>query len=199
MSIRTSRNNDDQPDFNDMMNEVEQDMERQDLEQSIVDRVPELQQLSTTVDRATTAVINAKLSLERAIEQAYVTERRVNASVITISGKIDEINDHINEVMKDAPNKLHVSVSVSDTDMKTIQDMFDKEHKWMIAQMQAHIQEVNTMLVQERRKVRERYKEYDGCYLGHYAQWFFWFFFTVGIFITSAVVVMLLGRWFHWF
>lgn len=199
MSIRTSRNNDDQPDFNDMMNEVEQDMERQDLEQSIVDRVPELQQLSTTVDRATTAVINAKLSLERAIEQADVTERRVNASVITISGKIDEINDHINEVMKDAPNKLHVSVSVSDTDMKTIQDMFDKEHKWMIAQMQAHIQEVNTMLVQERRKVRERYKEYDGCYLGHYAQWFFWFFFTVGIFITSAVVVMLLGRWFHWF
>ena len=22
---------------------------------------------------------------------------------------------------------------------------------------------------------RERYKKYDGCYLGHYAQWFFWF------------------------
>lgn len=199
MPIRTSRNNDDQPDFNDMMNEVEQDMERQDLEQSIVDRVPELQQLSTTVDRATTAVINAMLALERAIEQADKTERRLDDSTTKISGKVDGINDHIDEVMKDAPNKLHVSVSVSDTDMKTIQDMFDKEHKWMIAQMQAHIQEVNAMFVQERRNVRERYKEYDGCYLGHYAQWFFWFFFTVGMFITSAVVVMLLGRWFHWF
>jgi Na+/phosphate symporter len=197
--IRTGKNNEDMPDFNDMMSEVKQDMERQDLEQSIVDRVPELQQLSSTVDRATTAVINAMLSLERAIEQADATERRVNASVITISGKIDEINDHIDEVMKDAPNKLHVSVSVSDTDMKTIQDMFDKEHKWMIAQMQSHIQEVNTMLVQERRKVRERYREYDGCYLGHYAQWFFWFFFVLGFFLFTTVMVMMFGKWLDWF
>ena len=192
MSIRTSRNNDDQPDFNDMMNEVEQDIEHQDLEQSIVDRVPELQQLSTTVDRATTAVINAKLSLERAIEQADATERRVNASVITISGKIDEINDHIDEVMKDAPNKLHVSVS--DTDMKTIQDMFDQEHKWMLGKMQEHIREVNAMFVQERKKVRERYKEYDGCYLGHNAQWFFWFFFTIGISVMAGGIAMLIAQ-----
>ena len=41
----------------------------------------------------------------------------------------------------------------------------------MTAQM--HIREVNSMFADERKKVRERYKEYDGCYLGHYAQWFF--------------------------
>ena len=49
----------------------------------------------------------------------------------------------------------------------------------MTAQMQTHIREVNFMLADERKKVRELYKEYDGCYLGHYAQWFFWFFFTI--------------------
>ena len=39
--------------------------------------------------------------------------------------------------------------------------------------MQENIHQVNAMFVEERRKVQKRYKEYDGCYLGHYAQWFF--------------------------
>ena len=37
-----------------------------------------------------------------------------------------------------APIKLQVSVKVSDADRKTIQNMFDKEHKWMTGQMQKH-------------------------------------------------------------
>ena len=43
-----------------------------------------------------------------------------------------------------------------------------------------------TMLAEERRKVQKRYKEYDGCYLGHYAQWFFWFFFVLGFLLYTA-------------
>ena len=53
----------------------------------------------------------------------------------------------------------------------------------MTAQMLMHIREVNSMFADERKKVRERYKEYDGCYLGHYAQWFF---FTIGIFVVAG-------------
>lgn len=51
----------------------------------------------------------------------------------------------------------------------------------------------------ERRKVQKRYKEYDGCYLGHYAQWFFWFFFVLGFFIFTSAIVMMVGRWCNWF
>ena len=40
----------------------------------------------------------------------------------------------------------------------------------MTAQMQVHIREVYSMFADERKKVRERYKEYEGCYLDHYAQ-----------------------------
>ena len=40
----------------------------------------------------------------------------------------------------------------------------------MTAQMLTHIREVNSMFADERKKVRERYKEYDGYYLWHYAQ-----------------------------
>ena len=49
-------------------------------------------------------------------------------------------------------------------------------------------------LADERKKVRERYKEYDGCYLGHYAQWFFWFFFTIGIFVVVGGIGMMIAQ-----
>ena len=112
---------------------------------------------------------------------------------------MDTINEHIDKVLEDAPTKLKVSVNVTDADWQKIQDLFDQEHKWMLAKMQEHIREVNGMFVEERRRVQKRYKEYDGCYLGHYAQWFFWFFFVLRFFIFDAVVVTLVGKWLNWF
>ena len=94
---------------------------------------------------------------------------------------------------------MKVSVNVADADWKKIQDLFDKEHKWMLAKMQEHIREVNGMFIEERRRVQKRYKEYDGFYLGHYAQWFFWFFFVLGFFLFTSVIVMMVGKGLHWF
>jgi len=50
------------------------------------------------------------------------------------------------------------------------------------------------MFVEERKNAMNRYKEYDGCYLGHYAQWFVWFFFTIGISVVSGGIAMLLAQ-----
>ena len=66
----------------------------------------------------------------------------------------------------------------------------------MTAQMQMHIREVNSMFADERKKVRERYEEYDGCYLGRYAQWFF---FVLGFFLFATVIVMIVGKLCNWF
>ena len=68
----------------------------------------------------------------------------------------------------------------------------------MTEQMQMHIREVNSMFVDEQNKVRERYKEYDGCYLGHYAQWFFWFFFVLGIVIFGLAMFLMFDSHYHW-
>ena len=64
----------------------------------------------------------------------------------------------------------------------------------MNSEMQMHIREVNSMFADERKKVRERYKEYDGYYLGHHAQWFFWFFFTIGIFMVAGDVGVMIAK-----
>ena len=138
--------------------------------------------------------INTTLELESAIQQYQRAEAKLGGAVTTISKKVDTINQHIDKVLENAPTKLKVSVNVNDADRQKIQELFAKERQWMTAQMQMHIREVNSMFADEQKKVRERYKEYDGCYLGHYAQWFFWFFFTIGVFVVAGGIGMMIAQ-----
>lgn len=201
MAIRKSKINIDtkeRSDFDNMMNDVENEVEEQQAEDGLVNRVPELKQLSEDIDKATNTFINTTLELESAIQQYQRAEANLGGAVTTIGKKVDTINQHIDKVMENAPTKLKVSVNVNDADWKKIQELFAKERQWMTSQMQMHIREVNSMFANERKKVRERYKEYDGCYLGHYAQWFFWFFFTIGIVITFTIIFLLINSFYHW-
>ena len=197
MAIRKSKINidtEERSDFDNMMNDVENEVEEQQAEDGLVNRVPELKQLSEDIDKATNTFINAALELESAIQQYQRAEAKLGGAVTTISKKVDTINQHIDKVLENAPTQLKVSVQVNDADWQKIQELFAKERQWMTAQMQTHIREVNSMFADERKKVRERYKEYDGCYLGHYAQWFFWFFFVLGFFLFSSIIVMIVGK-----
>lgn len=197
MAIRKSKINIDTEerfDFDNMMNDVENEVEVQQAEDGLVNRVPELKQLSEDIDKATNTFINAALELESAIQQYQRAEAKLSGAVTTIGKKVDTINQHIDKVMENAPTKLKVSVIVNDADWQKIQELFTKERQWMVSQIQEHIREVNSMFADERKKVRERYKEYDGCYLGHYAQWFFWFFFVLGFFLFSSIIVMIVGK-----
>ena len=201
MAIRKSKINidtEERSDFDNMMNDVENEVKKQQAEDGLVSRVPELKQLSEDIDKATNTFINATLELESAIQQYQRAEAKLGGAVTTISKKVDTINQHIDKVLENAPTKLKVSVNVNDADWQKIQELFAKERQWMTAQMQMHIREVNSMFANERKKVRERYKEYDGCYLGHYAQWFFWFFFTIGIVITFTIIFLLINSFYHW-
>ena len=173
MAIRKSKINIDteaRSDFDNMMNDVENEVEEQQAEDGLVNRVTELKQLSKNIDKATDTFINATLELESAIQQYQRAEAKLGGAVTTISKKVDTINQHIDKVLENAPAKLKVSVNLNDADWKKIQELFAKERQWMTAQMQMHIREVNSMFADERKKVRERYKEYDGYYLGHHAQ-----------------------------
>ena len=198
-NIRKSKNHEDMPNFDEMWGEVQEEIQEKDAEDAVVNRAPELRKLSENIDKATNTWVNATLQLESAIQQYQRAERKLDSTVTDIRGKVDSINEHIDNVLKDAPTKLQVSVNVANADWKKIQDLFDQEHKWMLAKMQEHIREVNGMFAEERRRVQKRYKEYDGCYLGHYAQWFFWFFFVLGFFLFTSVIVMMVGKGLHWF
>lgn len=196
MAIRKSKikiESEERSDFDNMMNDVKNEIEEQQAEDGLANRVPELKQLSEDIDKATNTFINAALELESAIQQYQRTETKLGGAVTTISKKVDTINLHIDKVLENAPTKLKVSVNVNDADWQKIQKLFAKERQWMTAQMHTHIREVNSLFADEGKKVHERYKEYDGCYLGHYAQWFFWFFFTIGIFVVAGGIGMMIA------
>jgi Na+/phosphate symporter len=127
-NIRKSKDHEDMPDFDEMWGDVQEEIQVKNAEQDIISRVPELRQLSTDIDKATTAVINAKLSLESSIRQTQREEGVLGAAVNTISGKVDTINKHIDHVMEDAPTKLKVTVNVSDDDWEKMQKL---HNQWM--------------------------------------------------------------------
>ena len=67
--IRTNKNNETKPDFDKMMIEVKEDIQEQDAEEDIINRVPELKLLSDDIDKATTTWLSATYGLESAIQQ----------------------------------------------------------------------------------------------------------------------------------
>ena len=63
MAIRKSKTNiesKEKSDFDNMMNDVENEVEEQQVEDGLVNRVPELKQLSEDIDKATNTFINGK-------------------------------------------------------------------------------------------------------------------------------------------
>jgi len=126
--IKKSKINENKPDFDEMMNEVEEDIQEQDAEQDIISRVPELKELSGNIDKATNTCVNATLQCESVIRQYQRAEEKLGNSVDTISGKVDTINEHIDQVMEDAPTKLKVTVTLCDTDWQKIHEL---HNQWM--------------------------------------------------------------------
>ena len=126
--IKKSKNNENKPDFDDMMSEVQEEIQEKDAEDEVINRTSELRKLSENIDKATTAVINAKLSLESSIRQTQREEGVLGAAVNTISKKVDSINERIDQVLEDAPTKLKVTVTVCDTDWQKMQEL---HNQWM--------------------------------------------------------------------
>ena len=196
MAIKKSKNNESITDFDNMMNEVEEELEVQQAEQNIADRVPELKQLSANIDKATTAVINAKLSLESSIRQTQREEGVLGAAVNTISNKVDSINEHVDQVMEDAPTKLKVTVNVSDADWQKMQEL---HNQWMEQEKQMlvdqHKQEESLWQKQSNR-LTDIVRNNEGIWLSQRL------FYIVGSLSLLSIITIVLEIafyvYFHW-
>ena len=196
MAIKKSKNKESITDFDNMMNEVEEELEVQQAEQNIADRVPELKQLSANIEKATTAVINAKLSLESSIRQSQREEGVLGAAVNTISGKIDTINKHIDHVIEDAPTKLKVTVNVSDDDWEKMQKLHNQwmeQEKQMLAD-QYKQQEV--LWQKQSHRLTEIVRNNEGVWLSQRL------FYIVGSLSLLSIITIVLEIafyvYFHW-
>ena len=163
--IRTNKNKETKPDFEEMMIEVKEDIKEQDAEQDIISRVPELKELSGNIDKATNNCVNATLQCESVIQQYQRAEEKLDDSVTTISGKVDTINTHIDKVMEDAPTKLKVSVNVSDTDW---QKMHEHHGQWMEQEklmLADHRQQQETIWQKQSQRLTDIVKNNEGVWI----------------------------------
>ena len=194
--IRTNKNKETKPDFDEMMIEVKEDIQEQDAEQDIISRVPELKELSGNIDKATNNCVNATLQCESVIHQYQRAERKLDDSVTTISGKVDTINKHIDQVMEDAPTKLKVSVNVSDADWQKMQEL---HAQWLGQEEQKladHNQKQETIWQKQSQRLTDIVKNNEGVWISTRV------FYVVGsIFLLSIITIALeiaFYVYFHW-
>ena len=145
--------------------------------------------MSSDIDKATTAVINAKLSLESSIRQ---TQREEGV----LSGKVDTINEHIDQVMKDAPTKLKVAVTVCDDDWEKMQKLHSQwleQEKQMLAD-QYKQQEV--LWQKQSHRLTEIVRNNEGVWLSQRL------FYIVGSLSLLSIITIVLEIafyvYFHW-
>ena len=179
-----------------MMNEVEEELEVQQAEQDIVNQVPELKQLSSDIDKATTAVINAKLSLESSIRQTLREEGVLGAAVNTISKKVDSINEHIDQVMEDAPTKLKVTVNVSDDDWEKMQKL---HNQWMEKEKQMladHRKQQEVLWQKQSHRLTDIVRNNEGVWL---SQRLFYIIGSLSLLSLITIVLEIAAYvYFHW-
>ena len=194
--IRKSKNNENKPDFDVMFNEVQKEIQEKDAEDAVVNRASELKQLSIDIDKATTAVINAKLSLESSIRQTQREEGVLGAAVNTISDKVDTINEHIDQVMEDAPTKLKVTVNVSDDDWEKMQKL---HNQWMEQEKQmlaGQRKQQEALWQKQSRRLTEIVRNNEGVWLSQRL------FYIVGSLSLLSIITIVLEIafyvYFHW-
>ena len=194
--IKKSKNNENKPDFDDMMSEVQEEIQEKDAEDEVINRTSELRKLSENIDKATTAVINAKLSLESSISQTQREEGILGAAVNTISNKVDSINEHIDQVMEDAPTKLKVSVNVSDADWQKMQELHNQwmeQEKQMLADQYKHQE---TLWQKQSHRLTEIVRKNEGVWLS--AKIFYIVGFLSLLSIITIVLEIAFYVYFHW-
>ena len=194
--IKKSKNNENKPDFDVMFNEVQEEIQEKDAEQDIISRVPELKQLSADIDKATTAIINAKLSLESSIRQTQREEGVLGAAVNTIRGKVDTIDKHIDQVLKDAPTKLKVTVTVCDTDWQKMQELHAQwleQEKQMLADQ---YKQQETLWQKQSHRLTDIVRNNEGVWLSAII------FYIVGSLSLLSIITIVLEiafyMYFHW-
>ena len=195
--IKKSKNNENKPDFDVMFNEVQEEIQEKDAESDVINRTSELRKLSTDIDKATTAVINAKLSLESSIRQTQREEGVLGAAVNTISDKVDTIKKHIDQIIEDAPTKLKVTVTVCDADWQKMQELHNQwmeQEKQMLADQHKQ-QEV--LWQKQSHRLTEIMRNNEGVWLSRRL------FYIVGSLSLLSIITIAMELafyvYFHWF
>ena len=120
----------------------------------------------------------------------------LGATVNTISKKVDSINEHIDQVMEDAPTKLKVSVNVSDADWQKMQELhvqWIEQEKQMLADQ---YKQQETLWQKQSQRLMNIVKNNEGVWL---SQRLFYIIGSLSLLsIFTIVLEIAFYVYFHW-
>lgn len=157
-----------------------------------------LEKAGTELHTAIDALNSAKKELESTKSELQKAKTELN----TTYQKLVDAKNALNAAVKSTDNivggitnaivkaeQSTVPVGVKESDMANIEGKFDQ----FITKINGIVSKATSDQIQEfenqRKKARQQYKEYDGIWLGHIAQYFFMFFFLLGLGLTIYFIV----------
>ena len=134
--------------------------------------------------------------LESSIRQTQREEGVLGAAVNTISKKVDSINEHIDQIIEDAPTKLRVTVNVSNADWQKMQELhaqWMEQEKQMLADQ--HKQQ-ETLWRKQSQRLTNIVKNNEGVWISTRV------FYIVGSLSLLSIITIVLEIsfyvYFHW-
>lgn len=193
-----------------LISQSEEEGEAKELLIKIKDILPVLRQYNEDLKVGQNNIIKEQAGMENMKHWFEMLYDKLFDKYKVLYEKVDSINDHIDAVMEDAPNKLAVTVRVSEADYQVIQSMFDQQvqkmtklHKSQMQEMidlhDKQMKELNDRIDHDtqhqyergnahRSEVHRMLKDSDGLYLRGIWCWIGGIFFWIGVVIVIAYV-----------
>ncbi len=186
-----------------LISEAQEEGEAKEILVDIKDILPILKQYNEDLKVGQNNIINERLGMERMAHWYELLFKKLFDKYNELKKKIDSIDNHIDRVIEDAPNKLVVRVRVSEADTQVIQSMFDQHiqkmndlHKQQMQEMTdlhaKQMEELNNRLEsdrsqqydlgnRQRAEINRMLKDSDGFYVRGFWCWVHNIFFWIGV------------------
>lgn len=193
-----------------LISQSEEEGEAKELLIKIKDILPVLKQYNEDLKVGQNNIIKEQAGMENMKHWFEMLYDKLFGKYKVLYEKVDSINDHIDAVIEDAPNKLSVTVRVSEADYQVIQSMFDQQvqkvtklHKSQMQEMidlhDKQMKELNDRIDHDTKHQYERSNEHrsevdrmlkdsDGLYLRGIWCWVGGIFFWIGVVIVLSYI-----------
>lgn len=193
-----------------LISQSEEEGEAKELLIKIKDILPVLRQYNEDLKVGQNNIIKEQAGMENMKHWFEMLYDKLFDKYKVLYEKVDSINDHIDTVMEDAPNKLAVTVRVSEADYQAIQSMFDQQVQKMTELHWAQMQEMIDLHDKQMKKLNDRIdydtmhqyergnehrsevdrmlKDSDGLYLRGIWCWVGGIFFWIGVVIVLSYI-----------
>lgn len=143
-----------------LISQSEEEGEAKELLIKIKDILPVLRQYNEDLKVGHNNIIKEQAGMENMKHWFEVLYNKLFDKYKVLNRKVDSINDHIDAVMEDAPNKLAVTVRVSEADYQVIQSMFDQQVQKMTRLHRSQMQEMIDLHGKQMKELNDRI-DYD--------------------------------------